>query len=56
VLKAPDVPSVLLEMGYISNDKDEKLLTSPAHQKVLAGSIARAIEDYFDWRDMIRKT
>lgn len=56
VLKAPDVPSVLLEMGYISNDQDEKLLTDPAHQKVLAGSIARAIEDYFDWRDMIRKT
>jgi N-acetylmuramoyl-L-alanine amidase len=56
VLKAPDVPSVLLEMGYISNDQDERLLTDPSHQKVLAGSIAHAIEDYFDWRDMIRKT
>jgi N-acetylmuramoyl-L-alanine amidase len=56
VLKAPDVPSVLLEMGYISNDTDERLLTDPKHQKELAGSITRAIEDYFDWHDMIRRT
>jgi N-acetylmuramoyl-L-alanine amidase len=56
VLKAPDVPSVLLEMGYITSGADESLLTDPNHQKVLAGSITRAIEDYFDWRDMIRRT
>jgi N-acetylmuramoyl-L-alanine amidase len=56
VLKAPDVPSVLLEMGYISSDADERLLTDPRHQKTMASSIARAIEDYFDWRDMIRRT
>ena len=56
VLKAPDVPSVLLEMGYISSDADEKLLTDPRHQKKLAASIGSAIEEYFDWRDMIRRT
>jgi N-acetylmuramoyl-L-alanine amidase len=56
VLKAPDVPSVLLEMGYISSGADERLLTNPQHQKKLAGSITRAIEDYFDWRDMVRQT
>jgi N-acetylmuramoyl-L-alanine amidase len=33
VLKAPDVPSVLLEMGYISSSKDEALLGSSSHQK-----------------------
>ncbi len=56
VLKAPDVPSVLLEMGYVSSSADERLLTDSNHQKKLAGSISRAIEDYFDWRDMIRQT
>jgi N-acetylmuramoyl-L-alanine amidase len=56
VLKAPDVPSVLLEMGYVSSSADERLLTDSQHQKKLAGSITHAIEDYFDWRDMIRQT
>jgi N-acetylmuramoyl-L-alanine amidase len=56
VLKAPDVPSVLLEMGYISSPADEQLLTDPNHQKKLSESITHAIEDYFDWRDMIRRT
>jgi N-acetylmuramoyl-L-alanine amidase len=56
VLKAPDVPSVLLEMGYISSTADEQLLTNAQHQRKLAGSITRAIENYFDWRDMIRHT
>ena len=56
VLKAPDVPSVLLEMGYVSSSADEQLLTNSKHQKKLAGSITRSIEDYFDWRDMIRQT
>jgi N-acetylmuramoyl-L-alanine amidase len=56
VLKAPDVPSVLLEMGYVSSSADERLLVSSRHQKKLAGSITRAIEDYFDWRDMVRQT
>jgi N-acetylmuramoyl-L-alanine amidase len=56
VLKAPDVPSVLLEMGYISNPSDEKLMTQPDHQNTMSESIAHAIEDYFDWRDMIRRT
>jgi N-acetylmuramoyl-L-alanine amidase len=56
VLKAPDVPSVLLEMGYVSSSADEQLLTNPKHQKKLAGAVTRAIENYFDWRDMIRHT
>jgi N-acetylmuramoyl-L-alanine amidase len=56
VLKAPDVPSVLLEMGYISSPDDERLLTDANHQKKLSESITHAIEDYFDWRDMIRRT
>ena len=33
VLKAPDVPSILLEMGYLSNKADLKLLKTPSHRK-----------------------
>jgi N-acetylmuramoyl-L-alanine amidase len=54
VLKAPDVPSVLLEMGYISSDEDQQLLTSKKHQKKLAKAITRAIASFFDWHDSMR--
>jgi N-acetylmuramoyl-L-alanine amidase len=48
VLKAPDIPSVLVELGYLSNTEDEALLQSAKHQRKLAGAIARAIELYFE--------
>ncbi|TNE40489.1 MAG: N-acetylmuramoyl-L-alanine amidase [Alphaproteobacteria bacterium] len=48
VLKAPDVPSVLVETGYISNREDEKMLNSSAGQARIAGAIARAVSDYFN--------
>lgn len=54
VLKAPDVPSVLLEMGYISSDEDQQLLTSKKHQRKLARAITQAIEGYFEWHDSMR--
>lgn len=47
VLKAPDVPSVLIELGYMSNQQDEKNLKSASWQKRVAGSIATSIDDYF---------
>ena len=47
VLLAPDVPAVLLEMGFINNAQDEKLLASPAHRERLMGGVAKAIDDYF---------
>jgi N-acetylmuramoyl-L-alanine amidase len=47
VLKAPDVPSVLLELGYLSSRQDEEQLTSPAWQEKTATALARAIEKYF---------
>lgn len=56
VLKAPDVPSVLIEMGYISSTQDERLLTSKKHQQRLASAIGRAIKAYFDWQEMVRKS
>ena len=48
VLKAPDIPSVLLEMGYLSNRSEEKLLRQPSYRKKLANSAAEAIDKYFE--------
>ena len=47
VLKAPDVPSVLVELGYVSNRGDLKSLTSEAWRNRTAASIAKAIDTYF---------
>nr|WP_246658758.1 N-acetylmuramoyl-L-alanine amidase [Mesorhizobium sp. J18] len=46
VLRAPDVPSVLLEMGYLSNAEDEKLLRSAEWRGKAADSIVAAIESF----------
>ncbi|MFP6773135.1 MAG: N-acetylmuramoyl-L-alanine amidase [Alphaproteobacteria bacterium] len=47
VLKAPDVPSVLIELGYLSNRRDERMLTSSKSRAAIAAAIARAVENYF---------
>jgi N-acetylmuramoyl-L-alanine amidase len=47
VLKAPNVPSVLVEMGYMSNVKDRKILSSEAGRYAFMRSVVRAIEGYF---------
>jgi N-acetylmuramoyl-L-alanine amidase len=47
VLLAPDVPAVLLEMGFITNPADEMRLTDPAQREALAHGIAEAIDAYF---------
>lgn len=47
VLKAPDVPSVLVEMGYLSNETEERNLRQPEHRLKLAKSISRAIDRFF---------
>jgi N-acetylmuramoyl-L-alanine amidase len=47
VLRAPDVPSVLIELGYLSNRDDEQLLNRPVHRTKVAGGIVRAIDGYF---------
>ena len=50
VLKAPDVPSTLLEMGYLSNRTDEKLLRQRAYRAKLAQAVTRALDRYFQAR------
>jgi N-acetylmuramoyl-L-alanine amidase len=47
VLKSPDVPSVLLELGYLSNPDDEKHLTSDDWRAAMAEKVEAAIETYF---------
>jgi N-acetylmuramoyl-L-alanine amidase len=46
VLKAPDVPSVLIELGYVSNREDLKSLMSDGWRDHMADSIAKAIDTY----------
>lgn len=48
VLLAPDVPAVLLELGFISNAEDETLLNNKAHRKKVITSVTRAINLHFD--------
>ena len=47
VLKAPDVPSVLVELGFLSNRRDEKALRRKDHRVKLANAITRAVGSYF---------
>jgi N-acetylmuramoyl-L-alanine amidase len=47
VLRAPDVPSVLIELGYVSNKSDLQSLLSEGWRDRTADSIASAIDDYF---------
>ena len=47
VLKAPEIPSVLVETAFISNPDEEQLLRSGAHQDRLADGLMRGISQYF---------
>jgi len=47
VLKAPDIPSLLVETAFISNPEEEALLISSAYQNQLADALMRGIENYF---------
>jgi N-acetylmuramoyl-L-alanine amidase len=47
VLKAPDVPSVLVELGYLSSRRDEAQLSDGKWRTKVAGAMARAIDKYF---------
>jgi N-acetylmuramoyl-L-alanine amidase len=46
VLKAPDIPSVLVEIGFLSNRQDEAALKRPAHRAQVALALAGAVESY----------
>ena len=47
VLKAPDIPSILVETAFISNPDEEKLLADPEYQARLVDALANGIRRYF---------
>lgn len=55
VLKAPDVPSVLIELGFLTNRLDEKQLLSTQWQHNVAAALSRAIDAYFDSKMAYRR-
>ena len=46
VLKGPDIPSTLIELGFLSNAADERLLLSPEYRDLVVTSVARGIDRY----------
>ena len=53
VLKAADVPSLLVEMGYLSNPRDVALLVSDDYQRRMAAAILDGLDDYFGHRQQV---
>jgi N-acetylmuramoyl-L-alanine amidase len=47
VLKAADIPSVLVEMGFMSNPRDEAALRQEGHRKMVAQAMERAVDAFF---------
>jgi N-acetylmuramoyl-L-alanine amidase len=47
VLKSPDIPSILVETGFISNPGEAKKLRTAVHQKKMAGAIFKGVSTYF---------
>jgi N-acetylmuramoyl-L-alanine amidase len=47
VLTSPDIPAALVEMGYLSNPQDEKLLTVRQHQLALARALRASVDAHF---------
>jgi N-acetylmuramoyl-L-alanine amidase len=47
VIKHTNVPASLIELGFVTNEREEQLLNSESYQTTLAEAIARAIARYF---------
>ena len=47
MLTSPDIPAALVELGYLSNSQDEKLLTVRQHQLALARALRASVDAYF---------
>jgi N-acetylmuramoyl-L-alanine amidase len=55
VLKAPDVPAILIETGFLSNREEAKLLSSAAFQQKIASAMLDGIDAYFRKMQALRK-
>ncbi len=56
VLKAPDIPSILIETAFISNPDEEKRLNDDAYQEKLADAVVKGIRRYFAKNPPLAKT
>ena len=56
VLRSPTVPSVLLEIGYLSNADEEALLSKKKHRQAIAAAVLRAIDSYFSWQEALNRS
>ena len=56
VLKAPDIPSVLVETAFISNPEEERRLNDHAYQDKMANAILKGIRRYFDDNPPLTRT
>ncbi len=55
VLKSPDTPSILIEMGFMSNYSEARKLNSPSYRKKISASIVKGINKYFEKIEKNRK-
>jgi len=55
VLTSPDIPAALVELGYLSNPQDEKLLTVRQHQLALARALRASVDAHFSTGNATRK-
>jgi N-acetylmuramoyl-L-alanine amidase len=55
VLKAPDIPSILFESGYLTNETDTAYITSPEGRREIAEGMRRAVEAHFARRLLGRR-
>ena len=56
VLKSPDTPSVLMELGYLSSVADERMFRTKSFYKKLAKSMYRSIERYFQRKTALNRS
>lgn len=56
VLKSPAVPSVLVELGHLSNPQEEKKLRSKSYRQKLVKSVVTAIDRYFTWHEQMSRS
>lgn len=56
VLKSPTVPSVLVEIGYLSHPKEEALIRSPKHRERLIAALVKALDGYFARQESLNRS
>jgi N-acetylmuramoyl-L-alanine amidase len=56
VLKSPNVPSVLVEIGYMTNRTEEQQLKSSGHREKVNRAVVEAVDNFFAWREARNRT